>query len=588
MTRDDRIELTDDATGQVQAVPWDAIDTIGRALPLLAGESVTDGEGSVRRAATPEQRAAIAAFIVKHRLQAAALDPADASMLAAWYVTASAQRDPGGIHYQTARNVLGTRGIDEDRAVDSLARSLANACRDLAERVGAQEWLRELTGIIDGDDDECDRLEARAADLAPQWDEALAEQFEALDDRGRGYANDVRGRSAGYAEALAAELQQLSLPLLAPETHSGLLWGEYLDFDGDLGDVGHLCPALRRLADALWVDRVRGELEERRQLEQRKEKFVGALQTSIFDVLLRGSLAPGATVRPALPGDELPGRAGDSPRIVRPSDHDAEGDAVGWFHGRTVGSLRKADRALDHLRSPAGIALLCAGAETIAQQTAEGARSPTTTRHRGMARFASDLGVKVTDLHEILAAGMAYRSGDIAGLFTVGVVRPAPNQEAETHLTWSTSLFIGDRGLLTPTPDPRALPKFGSRMQRNGLFAWLLMHWHLGEQSKAYAEHDAAALPLESIRREAGIGRKRSWHGVLDVLRGERKGQGPYLLPGNGPDTFRLADPRRHNFLVEQGRRRERNTARGRARAEKTRRADGRFAKGKGPEEEKG
>ena len=108
----------------------------------------------------------------------------------------------------------------------------------------------------------------------------------------------------------------------------------------------------------------------------------------------------------------------------------------------------------------------------------------------------------------------------------------------------------------------------------------MLVHRHMGDLSAELAEHDDAPLPLADVQRESGITARRTWHGVLDVLLGERK-QAPFLLRGDRPDTYRLADERRHGFLVEQGQDKGFKRAGGKARAETAKRKAGKFAKGK-------
>ena len=333
-------------------------------------------------------------------------------------------------------------------------------------------------------------------------------------------------------------------------------------------------PFLTLLALAVWRAKVRPELEAERKRAETALSRVGALQGDLFDVLLRGTLAPDVSVQAAGSRDDLHYLAGKAPRIVDGSD-----TAVGWFHGGAVASLRKASRALEQIRSPAGIVLLCTAAERIAYQVAMEARSPTTTRHPGATDFARELGLKTKGLRELLDAFHGYSNREIQGLFTYGFTKPAPGRLAETVLTWNSALFA-TRALLTPTPDPRDLPDFGKRMQRRGLFSWLLAHWHMAEGSRELVRHGDVVLPFEEIRRDALITNKRSWFSVLDILLGER-GQGPYLLRGSRPNSFLLADKRRHAFLVEQGTRRERNAEGGKRAAEKARRLDGKFATGK-------
>lgn len=236
--------------------------TLGQSLSMIAGEPLVSDGGDVLQVTTAEQRRQVAA-VWRERLRGLTRrDPSDAALFAALFVTNAAQRDPGSMHFLTARDVLGRLDDDnDDAAADKLARALANAARDLAERVDAHGALDQLAEALKHDDgDQADAADAWAMEAATAWDEALADLLDGLGKRGKSYAAAVRERTRLRADELADALQKMSLPVEAPEAPSGLLWGEWLDFDEVFDDVGHLCPALVRLADALWSDVVRPSL----------------------------------------------------------------------------------------------------------------------------------------------------------------------------------------------------------------------------------------------------------------------------------------------------------------------------------------
>ena len=500
--------------------------------------------------------------------------PAGAAM-AAWTAAKTLSGpDPHKILHEVARWAL-AKFTDTDDALAGDARENAEL-RDPYVRTLHEHVVNALkaAGVGVGGhpetDDDAAQLRGEPGREILIQDARFADYLEGLGEEGAANAESVR--KSGRERAEMFNHPQLERdPDGEVYENRGELWGLWVDV-GPSDRPGFLF--LRYLAVVVWADVVRPALAERQRREQLALSRVGAYQSSIFDVIVRGSLAPAATVE-ASGTDRLSPIAGAAPRIL-----DSTGRPVGWFHGGTVAGLRQAEGALRTIRSPAGITLLCMGAETIARQVALGAQSAIVTRHPGPTEFARSLGVKTGDLKDLLNACKDYRADAIDGLFTFGFVSPSPGQPAETILTWNAALFAGE-SLLTPTPDPNNLPTFGPRLQRRGLFAWLLVHWHMSRGSRDLAERGAAGLPLDTIRNDAGIPRARTWHGLLDVLLGERN-QGPYLLKGDSPDTFLLADTRRHNFLVEQGQRRARKSAGGKIRAAKARRQDGKFATGKG------
>ena len=145
-------------------------------------------------------------------------------------------------------------------------------------------------------------------------------------------------------------------------------------------------------------------------------------------------------------------------------------------------------------------------------------------------------------------------------------------------MTWNAVLFdVAPGSWLTPLPDPATTPRFGPRLQQRAAFAWLLVHRDLSERAMELARDDMAKVDWAKVADHAELTRKQG-EAVRKVLLSGQGEDGPWVLePASG--LYRLADDRRHGFLVKQGERRAFKVAGGKERAAKADRAAGKFAR---------
>jgi hypothetical protein len=447
--------------------------------------------------------------------------------------------------------VLAGAALADGATLDRLARELRSAVRDLAEAAGLT-----YEGLPPKADDA-----RRAADLEDDrpllwWDDRAAEHMETFGKAGRDAAKETRSEARDRWQAVHAQLT------LDGEPEWGRLWALWWAPGGGKG----LCPILLRLTSVLWLARWRAEVEAERIASLR----VSIIRQTTFDDLIP-ALSAAAEIK-----------AGDRQRgVVMHS-----GSVVGWFDPLVLDSLT-ADKALDRLRSPAGIALLCMGAEAVARNLAREPGHPgeaLVTAFPAKRTMAKRLGLKVGEFDDLLSACRAYRAKlsdgrDLDGMFTSGRIPPAPGRPGGMVLGWNPVLFaVAPGSWLTPLPDPDTTPRFGPRLQQRAALAWLLVHRDLSERAAELARDDMAPVDWTKVADQAELTRKQG-EAVREVL---LTGQGgdPWMLEP-AANLYRLADERRHGFLVKQGERRAFKVAGGIERAAKAQRAAGKFAKGR-------
>jgi len=441
----------------------------------------------------------------------------------------------------------------------------------LQEHVSA---MRDAVGMGDGLDlPETEEAAARRADVDGEpllWlDEGFARYLEGVGETGEALADDVRNK----ARARWAKQRQLTTE---GEPENGRLLALWIDLAADTDSYrsAGLFPFLQRLALAAWRDVLRPELEREREAEWR----VGAINVGPFDDALVPLMSPRAVAKAS---------AKDGRQLVLLFD--ATGHEVGYFEGWVLDDITTT--ALERLRSPPFIRLASIGANVVAQQQAMGARNPLITELPGRTELARELGLRsVGELDALFDAAQKYqgegidpsgRRWFIRGLFNVfGTEAPAPGQPSRTLLQWSPGLFIG-QGWKTPMPDANEpWPLLGSKARGKGMFAHVLIHRQLAERSLEIAKEGHAPLAWGEIAAAAALGRRP----MSNLRKLELEGQGesgPWLIE-EVPGRYRLADEKRHDFLVRQGQLRGYRQEGGRVRAAVAKREAGKFAKKRG------
>ena len=450
--------------------------------------------------------------------------------------------------------------LDDDATRDALARKLRDAVHDLTTFAGME---KDSVTIPKGE--EARKPDDPDADHPMLWWDARAGDFlETLGHAGHDGAELTRDEARNRWEEVHRQTT------IDGEPGWGRLWELWWKPGGDRG----VCPILLRLTLVLWLDRWRPEMEAEREAEWR----VGAFSVGPFDDALAPLMSPRREVA-------APARDGRQLVLL----FDETGHEVGYFEGWVLDDFTTT--AIDRLRSPAFIRLASVGANAVAKQQALRVQSPLITELPGRTELAQMLGLRsVGDLDELFDAAQRYRGEGIdatgrkwfiRGLFNVcGTEAPAPGQASRTLLQWSPGLFVG-RGWKTPMPDADdPWPLLGSKARAKGMFAHVLIHRQLAERSLEMAKEGHAPMAWGEIAAAAALGRRP----MANLRRLELEGQGehaPWLIEVV-PGRYRLADEKRHDFLVRQGQMRGFRQAGGESRAATAEREAGKFAKKKG------
>ena len=428
---------------------------------------------------------------------------------------------------------------NDDRQRQALADALLEHCAELREAAGMDKPSPP-------DEDSAQELDPEAGILL--WDARLADYLESIGKYGGVTAKRVRDESVdprqlNWTDTGGDPGEKLWRLWWSPEEETPRAW--------------------LHLGWAVWWEQVRATFRR-----------VGALSEPMWAVA-SSAVRPGTQLGSAVrPGTQLGIVFSEHTEVLN-----REGQAIGAIDLRAIEAIQ-ARESLKALASPAGQKLLEICADIIARQQAAKAPAPYEVHLPGKSELRSKLGnIKSRDLDAILTAGQQFSAigggVHIRGLFLSTTVAAAPNRHAYTVLYWNKDLF-DPSGLLVPLPDPdHELPNIGNRNRGRSGFATLWVLKHMQEYSRDLAENGDAAIYTkhwQALATAAGLTAATAKKLRAELLKPTESADGetpqPWLIETR-KGRYRLADDRRHTFLVEQGRRRLKQAARGKASSRK-------------------
>ena len=314
-----------------------------------------------------------------------------------------------------------------------------------------------------------------------------------------------------------------------------------------------------RLGWALWFDFVRPTIGR-----------VPAMRSAPFETVHRGIRIGNTT------------EATDDPRQL--SLTNSVHGIVAYLDLRVVRAIRRnsGPELAAALASTAGHRLISMGGGLIAHQLAQGHSTPYQTVLPGRGELKKILNVDADRLTALLDGGRAFTAEGpgwkVGGLFTYTERKAAVGRHAATILNWTPDLFK-PKGLLTAIPPyDGARPDIGPRPGGQVIDATWWIYGLMQARSRELAKRGSVAITdadWREMRDATGLSAKSAarLREYEDPEKADRlkwtSGRTRTWVVRTDPGRYRLTDTNAHNFLLEQGGRREQGALHGKRSAEK-------------------